>query len=389
MKHFFSAVLCLLLLSQNTSAQTKPAAKPTAAVPAKAIELKTLKDSMSYYIGIRSAITAQYSGIDKPDMKLVEAGINDYLKGQAQYPDKDLIVEINRIISLEEKKIANKNLIAADKFMRENERKPGILSIGYGEIQYIITDPPRKPIEPGKFHQIEVAEYAPVASYTFDITVKLMDNSVIYQKKNLKLDGSAKVSYLPRELEQCLYSLKVNESGTFYMLPVYGYGSQFVNDINLKKIVPPNSLIICDIKMNERINEEEGERYDDIGESTIAPVFMEEYREDEPVMFASQMPLYPGGEPQMNLDIQKNLVYSEADKTAGRTGVAYVQFVVEKDGRVLGHEVHLIRSVAGGSKQMDKAAVDAVKKLKAFQPAKQNGVPVRLRMTVPVKFEIK
>ncbi len=386
MKHFFSAVLCLLLLSQSTSAQTKPAAKPATSTPAKAVELKTLKDSMSYYIGIRSAITAQLSGIDKPDMKLVEARINDYLKGQAQYPDKDLLLEINRIVSREEKRIANKNLIAADKFMRENERKPGMLSIGDGEIQYIITDPPRKPIEPGKIRQIEVVEYVTVASYTFDITVKLMDNSVIYQKKNLTLDGSAKVSHLPRELERCLYSLKVNESGTFYILPVYGYGSQFVNDINLRKIVQPNSLIICDIKMIERINEEEEERYDDIGESIIAPVFIDDYIEDEPVMFASQMPVYPGGEEQMNLDIQKHLVYPEADKAAGRTGVAYVQFVVEKDGRV--NEVHLIRRVIGGSKEMDKAATDAVKKLKNFQPAKQNAKPVRLTMTIPVKFSL-
>jgi protein TonB len=67
-------------------------------------------------------------------------------------------------------------------------------------------------------------------------------------------------------------------------------------------------------------------------------------------------------------------------------GTVYMGFVVEKDGSITNIEV--LRSVAGGP-GLTKAAEAAVKKLKKFEtPAKNNGKPVRLKYTLPVKFKL-
>jgi len=120
-----------------------------------------------------------------------------------------------------------------------------------------------------------------------------------------------------------------------------------------------------------------------------APLQKEEVKEEkpeEPVTFAQEMPQYPGGETAMTTDIQSNIDYPEMERENGIQGKVYVQFVVEKDGSVT--NVKVVRGVTGG-KNLSTEAEKAVKKLKKFKPAKQNGKEVRLTMTVPVNFTLR
>jgi protein TonB len=88
----------------------------------------------------------------------------------------------------------------------------------------------------------------------------------------------------------------------------------------------------------------------------------------------------------MQKDIMENAPYPEMEKENNIQGKVYVQFVVEKDGSVTG--VRVQRGVQGGP-NLSKVAENAVRKLKKFAPAKQNGRPVRLVMTIPVNFTLK
>ncbi len=108
---------------------------------------------------------------------------------------------------------------------------------------------------------------------------------------------------------------------------------------------------------------------------------------DEPVTFASQMPAYPGGDAQMMKDIQANITYPPFEKENNIQGVVYVQFIVERDGTIKPENVTIQRGVTGGA-NLNKAAVAAIKKLKTFSPAMQNGKPTRLQMSLPVRFAI-
>jgi len=134
---------------------------------------------------------------------------------------------------------------------------------------------------------------------------------------------------------------------------------------------------------NENVDGEDGK----LGpiEQVYAPIEEVPLVED-PVSFAQEMATYPGGEQAMQRDIMENAPYPEMEKENNIQGKVYVQFVVEKDGQVT--NVKVIRGVPGGP-NLSKRAEDAVKKLKKFAPARQNGKAVRLTMTVPVNFTLK
>ena len=61
-----------------------------------------------------------------------------------------------------------------------------------------------------------------------------------------------------------------------------------------------------------------------------------------------------------------------------------VRFRVEKDG-----SIGKIVIKKGLSKECDQAAVEVVSKLKRFVPAKQQGHPVPVWFTLPIRFQIQ
>ena len=68
----------------------------------------------------------------------------------------------------------------------------------------------------------------------------------------------------------------------------------------------------------------------------------------------------------------------------GRVGVVVLKFEVGKDG-----SVSRIKIIKGLSAECDKAAADVVKKLPRFSPAKQQGHPVPVWFTLPIRFQIQ
>lgn len=136
---------------------------------------------------------------------------------------------------------------------------------------------------------------------------------------------------------------------------------------------------------NNRNIDVEGEE-PSIGPGEAPSQYETSSKNDEPVRFASEMPIYPGGDAQMIKDIHAKIIYPPFEKENNIQGVVMVEFTVEKDGSLT--DLKVIRTITG-SKNLDEAALNTIKKLKAFIPAKQNGNPVRLRMTVPVRFTLR
>lgn len=100
----------------------------------------------------------------------------------------------------------------------------------------------------------------------------------------------------------------------------------------------------------------------------------------EPVTFAEQM-----AEPPFDIYdwLGRNMNYPEMAKSSGIEGKVVVQFTIERDGKITDVEV-----VKKGGWGFDEAAVEAVKKMGAWKPAKQNGKAVRLRYTLPIAFKL-
>lgn len=107
---------------------------------------------------------------------------------------------------------------------------------------------------------------------------------------------------------------------------------------------------------------------------------------DEVLTYANEMPIYPGGEHQMQRDLLTNFKYPESVNTQDVAVTIYLQFIVEKDGSISN-----VKTVRGSKNnpEFSNAAETAVKSLKKFTPAKMKGKPVRLTMTIPFKIHLQ
>ena len=93
---------------------------------------------------------------------------------------------------------------------------------------------------------------------------------------------------------------------------------------------------------------------------------------------------FPGGESALLAYVAKNLKYPAIALEQELQGVVVLKFEVGKDG-----SVSRIKIVKGLSSECDKAAADVVKKLPRFSPAKQQGHPVPVWFTLPIRFQIQ
>jgi protein TonB len=106
--------------------------------------------------------------------------------------------------------------------------------------------------------------------------------------------------------------------------------------------------------------------------------------EPEIVTFAEQMPEFGDDPAALAEFLSRNINYPEMAKANGQEGKVIVQFVVGRDGKISDIEV-----LKKGGWGFDEAALEVVKKMPAWKPAKQNGKAVPLRMTLPIKFTLQ
>ena len=82
--------------------------------------------------------------------------------------------------------------------------------------------------------------------------------------------------------------------------------------------------------------------------------------------------------------IAASIKYPVIAQENGVQGKVYVNFVVDKEGRVTNARV--IRSV---DPSLDKEALRVVNSLPRWKPGKQQGAPVRVAFSVPISFVLQ
>lgn len=103
--------------------------------------------------------------------------------------------------------------------------------------------------------------------------------------------------------------------------------------------------------------------------------------EEEPTFFVAveEMPTPIGG----IAAIQSKLKYPEIARRAGLEGTVYILAFLNEEGIVVKTEI--AKGIGGGC---DEEAEKAVKETR-FTPGKQRGKPVKVRVMIPVKFQLK
>ncbi|MBC5995033.1 M56 family metallopeptidase [Pontibacter cellulosilyticus] len=106
---------------------------------------------------------------------------------------------------------------------------------------------------------------------------------------------------------------------------------------------------------------------------------------EKPFVYVEQMPRFKGGEAEMLRYLAKNIRYPKESQEAGKAGLVVVSFVVNQDGSLSNYEV--LKSL---DEATDAEALRVVKSMNgSWEPGQQNGVPVQVRYTMPVRFTLK
>jgi protein TonB len=105
---------------------------------------------------------------------------------------------------------------------------------------------------------------------------------------------------------------------------------------------------------------------------------------EEIFTIVEQAPMYKGGNVAMYNYLGKELRYPSVARRMGIEGRVFVQFVVDKDGKIT--DVLSLKGIGGGC---DEEAVRVVSSMPSWNPGKQRGKPVKVRMVLPVFFRLK
>jgi protein TonB len=101
--------------------------------------------------------------------------------------------------------------------------------------------------------------------------------------------------------------------------------------------------------------------------------------DDAPFIWVEEMPKPIGG----IRAIQEKVYYTEIAIRTGIEGTVFIEAVIDKEGNVI--DAKIVRDIGGG---LDESALKAVLATK-FSPGKQRGKPVKVKVTIPIKFVLK
>ena len=147
--------------------------------------------------------------------------------------------------------------------------------------------------------------------------------------------------------------------------------------------VPDEEEIIEEINVDFDISITSEDAYEEVDYSAIAGA-PEEEEAEEIFTIVETSP-----EPKMGMQgffefLYANIHYPERALRLGVQGKVFVQFVVNTDGSLTDLEV--VRGIGGGC---DEEALRVLKMAEPWNPGKQRGKPVRVRMILPIHFIYK
>jgi len=106
--------------------------------------------------------------------------------------------------------------------------------------------------------------------------------------------------------------------------------------------------------------------------------------EDKIFTVVEQQAEFPGGMEALYKFLNKNIRYPSSARRMGVDGKVYVQFVVDKEGRI--SDVSIIKSL---SADCDKEAMRLVQLMPPWKPGRQNGRSVKSKFVLPLTFKLE
>jgi protein TonB len=142
----------------------------------------------------------------------------------------------------------------------------------------------------------------------------------------------------------------------------------------------PDEVEIEEIEVNFDVDVKEETVIKEVVIAEAPPV---EEKADQIFDVVETMPTPPGGMEGWNKYLSSNLKYPTQARRMGIEGTVYVVFVVNTDGSI--QDVEILRGIGGGC---DEEAMRVVAAAPNWEPGKQRGKPVRVKMRLPIRFKL-
>lgn len=142
----------------------------------------------------------------------------------------------------------------------------------------------------------------------------------------------------------------------------------------------PDEVEIEEIEVNFDVDVQEETVIKEVVITEAAPV---EEKAEEIFDVVETMPTPVGGMEAWNKYLSNNLKYPTQARRMGIEGTVYVVFVVNTDGSI--QDVDILRGIGGGC---DEEAMRVVAAAPNWEPGKQRGKPVRVKMRLPIRFKL-
>jgi len=97
---------------------------------------------------------------------------------------------------------------------------------------------------------------------------------------------------------------------------------------------------------------------------------------------AEEMPEFAGGQDSLMAFIGRHIIYPQEALAQNQQGVAIISFVVNSAGKITQPQV--LKSAAP---PLDAEAIRVINSLPPWKPGRQNGQPVAVRFTLPIRFQ--
>jgi len=151
---------------------------------------------------------------------------------------------------------------------------------------------------------------------------------------------------------------------------------------------PPKEITLVEVSNEEEIEDVKIDidlpEFDDPIEEIIE---FDEPKDEEPEMIhftVEEHPSFPGGTEAFYRYVSKNLNYPNLARSRGVKGKVFLSFVIDKDGSI--SDVEVVKGIGAGC---DEEAVRVLKNAPKWNPGKQRGKPVKVRMVIPIMFALK
>jgi protein TonB len=150
--------------------------------------------------------------------------------------------------------------------------------------------------------------------------------------------------------------------------------------------VPDEEVIINDLDINLDIEIKETTVIEEYEYNTDAVEAPEEEEAEEIFLIVEEFPEPEAGMKKFYEYIAENMNYPTFARANSITGKVFVEFIIESDGTM--RDVNVLKGIGGGC---DEEAVRVIEKSADFvkwKPGNQRGVPVNVRMVLPLTFSL-